>query len=280
MESNGYIVVTGANGGMGASLTESLVRRGCGVVMACRNTAKAEEVRRRIVAACPAADVRLYGLDLASFDSVRSFTRQLQTDGLRVSALVNNAGVMNRDFALTADGYEQNIGINYIGTYLLTRRMIPLLERGGCIVNTGSLTYRIGRVNEAMFVPDASRYTRFGSYGVSKQAVVLFTLELAERLRESGLRVYAVDPGVVDTGIITMRRWFDPVVDSLFRPVIRTPQEGAERTLALLTGRAADFAPTVYWGRRRPVKLSLRVLNNPYRSRLWADTERIVAEWL
>ncbi|MCH5329062.1 MAG: SDR family NAD(P)-dependent oxidoreductase, partial [Coprobacter sp.] len=254
MESNGYIVVTGANGGMGASLTESLVRRGCGVVMACRNTAKAEEVRRRIVAACPAADVRLYGLDLASFDSVRSFTRQLQTDGLRVSALVNNAGVMNRDFALTADGYEQNIGINYIGTYLLTRRMIPLLERGGCIVNTGSLTYRIGRVNEAMFVPDASRYTRFGSYGVSKQAVVLFTLELAERLRESGLRVYAVDPGVVDTGIITMHRWFDPVVDGVFRPVIRTPQEGAERTLALLTGRAADFAPTVYWGRRRPVK--------------------------
>lgn len=280
MEPDGYIVVTGANGGMGASLTESLARRGCRVMMACRNLEKAGRVQERIAASCPDADIRLYRLDLASFDSVRAFTQQLQTDGIRVSALVNNAGVMNRDFALTADGYEQNIGINYIGTYLLTRRMIPLLERGGCIVNTGSLTYRIGRVNEAMFVPDASRYTRFGTYGVSKQAVVLFTLELAERLRERGVRVYAVDPGVVNTGIITMHRWFDWIVDVLFRPAIRTPQEGAERTLSLLAGEAADFAPAVYWGRRRPVKLSSRVLDNPYRSRLWADTERIVADWL
>lgn len=72
------------------------------------------------------ADIKLYTLDLASFNSIKSFTEQLYEDKIRITALINNAGIMNRDFLLTADGFEQNLGVNYIGTYLLTRRVIPL----------------------------------------------------------------------------------------------------------------------------------------------------------
>ena len=280
MENKGYIIITGANGGMGASLTESLIKLGYRVLMACRNIEKGEEIKERLVSLYGGADIKLYTLDLASFDSIKYFTERLYEDKIRIAALINNAGVMNRDFLLTADGFEQNLGVNYIGTYLLTRRVIPLLEEKGHIINTGSLTYRIGKVSSKMFIPDKKHYTRFGIYGISKQAVILFTLELAERLKGEKIIVNAVDPGVVDTGIITMHRWFDPIVDWIFRPIIRTPAQGVERTLLLLTGKVDCNQSGIYWGRYRPVMISPKVLNNPYRWRLWNDTEKIVSKWL
>lgn len=279
MDCNGWIVVTGANSGMGRVLAESLVKRGYRVIMACRNLPRSEPVYRELAAGCPDR-VRLLRLDLSSFDSIISFTGILDEENIRVSVLVNNAGVMNRDFLLTQDGFEQNLGINYLAPFLLTCRLLPLIPRGGHILNIASCTYRFGKVSKHMFVPDVCNYDRFRSYSTSKQALILFSLELAQRLGDSGIMVNAVDPGVVDTGIITMHRWFDPLTDIFFRPLILSPEQGISRTLRLIIGDVPENISGMYWGRKRPIRLSSKILHHPYRKNLWADTEKVLRPWL
>ena len=144
---------------------------------------------------------------------------------------------MNGTFGLTADGFEQTVGVNCVGTAALTLALLPLMHPGSRIVNTLSCTYRIGRVDDRLLEPDPERYARFRAYGTSKLALLLFSLELRERVARQGIGVFAADPGIVDTNMITMHRWFDPIADLLFRPLIKTPEQGAETALQLACGK-------------------------------------------
>ena len=94
------------------------------------------------------------------------------------------------------------------------------MHPGSRIVNTLSCTYRIGRVDGRLLEPDPERYARFRAYGTSKLALLLFSIELREQVARQGIGVFAADPGIVDTNMITMHRWFDPIADLLFRPLI------------------------------------------------------------
>ena len=197
MDDKGLYIVTGATGGIGRALTEGLCRKGLRVVMACRNMEKAEAVRQGIMRSGKAGngEITVRTLDMASLGSIGRFAEELRSEGAEIAALVNNAGVMSARFGLTADGIEQCMGVNYVGPYALTRLLLPMIADGGRIVNTLSVTYRIGRIGPRLFEPEPQRYERFRSYGSSKLALLLFTLELARRTA-GRTGVYAADPGM------------------------------------------------------------------------------------
>ncbi len=276
-EREGWYVVTGANAGMGRTLAEELAFAGKRVVMACRSMERSMPVRDEIATATENPDIRLLPLDLSSFGSILAFAGRLESDGIAVKTLINNAGVMNGEFRTTADGLEQTIGVNYTGTWLLTRLLLHRMGPGSRIVNTLSCTWRIGRLGRDPLRPKAENYSRFGAYSRSKLALLLFTLELADRMKEHGIGVWGADPGVVSTGMITMGRWFDPLADLLFRPLIRTPRQGADTSLWLALGGAAPEG-AVYYAGRRPKRLPRRVTGSPCRRTLWEETERLVRE--
>ncbi|WP_300285917.1 SDR family NAD(P)-dependent oxidoreductase [uncultured Alistipes sp.] len=275
MANDGLYIVTGATGAIGRALTRALALRGERVVMACRNAAKAEPLRRRIVEETGNAAVETLPLDLSSLRSVAAFADTIRSKGVPVEALVNNAGTMNETLRLTEDGLEETLGVNYAGPYVLSRLLLPCMAAGGRIVNTLSVTYRIGKVDASALEPPV-RYTRFGAYARSKLALLLFTLELARRVGTAGPHVYAADPGVVDTDMITMHRWFDPLADLLFRPLIKSPQRGAETAVALAAGELPDGNPAIYWAGMKPRRIPVSVVNHPCRQSLWDETERFV----
>ena len=277
MDDKGLYIVTGATGGIGRALTEGLCRKGLRVVMACRNMEKAEAVRQGIMRSGRAGngEITVRTLDMASLGSIGRFAEELRSEGAEIAALVNNAGVMSARFGLTADGIEQCMGVNYVGPYALTRLLLPMLADGGRIVNTLSVTYRIGRIGPRLFEPEPQRYERFRSYGSSKLALLLFTLELARRTA-GRIGVYAADPGVVNTGMITMHRWFDPLTDLLFRPLIKSPEQGARTALALATGDLPDERQALYWVGMKPKRVAHPVTCHPGRQALWEQTERLV----
>lgn len=138
-------IVTGANGGIGKAITEALAKSGCQVVMACRNRQKAEQVRQQIVSLSGNSGIEIEELDLASFASVKEFAARLLQGGEKIEALINNAGVMCREFGLTEDGMEQMLQVNYASPWLLTHLLLPALAEGGRIINTSSCTYRLGK---------------------------------------------------------------------------------------------------------------------------------------
>ena len=202
-------------------------------------------------------------------EALTRIAAELKARGQRIDVLLNNAGTMNGTFGLTADGFEQTVGVNCVGTAALTLALLPLMHPGSRIVNTLSCTYRIGRVDGRLFEPDPERYARFRAYGTSKLALLLFSLELRERVARQGIGVFAADPGIVDTNMITMHRWFDPIADLLFRPLIKTPEQGAETALQLACGKLPVSGNSLYWRNGKARRISDSVVNHPCRKHLW-----------
>lgn len=267
-EINGRIIVTGATGAIGSAVTRSLAAGGRPVVMACRNLRKAEELRSQILAACPQARLEVRQLDLRSLRSVRAFAESLGPEP--VTGLLHNAGVISRRYELTEDGFENTFCTNYFAPFLLTTLLLPRLEAGAHVVSMVSLSCRFVRLTEASLQPSEEDFSQLGTYARTKLAMLHFSQELARRRPD--LHVNVADSGIVDTNIITLGHWFDPLTDVLFRPFIKSPRKGAVPPLAAL---AADRTGCYFVGNRSHA-IPVRYQDPELERRLWKETERLL----
>lgn len=183
-------VVTGANSGLGASAARALAAAGASVVLACRNTAKGDQAAKTMI-----GKVEVRQLDLADLSSVRSFAAGLD----QVDVLVNNAGIMAVPKRKTADGFESQIGTNYLGHFALTGLLLPKLTDR--VVSLSSYVHLIGRINLDDLNWERRRYQRWGAYAQSKLADLMFAYELQRRLTAAGspVKSIAAHPGYAST---------------------------------------------------------------------------------
>ncbi len=211
-------IVTGANSGIGYEAAKALALKGATLVVASRSQARGEGAVASIREAAPDANVELMLLDLANLDSVRKFVATFIDRFDRLDLLINNAGVMMpSERRETVDGFELQIGTNHLGHFALT---VPLLEllvatNGSRVVNVSSSAQNFGK-----FDPDDLQWTRrpfqrMASYGASKIANMLFTLELQRRFSEAGASTLALacHPGLTSTTLqktSPLFRWLNP----------------------------------------------------------------------
>lgn len=275
-------VITGADGGMGTEITRAVARAGYRVVMACYNPEKAEVRRRLLVEETGNADIEVRGIDLASLESVAAFANRLLEQGEPLALLMNNAGTMETGLHITDDGLERTVSVNYVGPYLLTRKLLPLMGEGSRVVNMVSCTYAIGKLDFPDFFLRGKKeaFWRIPIYSNTKLALTLFTIDLARRVKDRGIVVNAADPGIVSTDIITMHMWFDPLTDILFRPFIRTPRKGAATAISLLLDEEAGRRSGTLNVSCRPKHLSEKYLHHWQMGELWNRTEIVVEKWL
>jgi NAD(P)-dependent dehydrogenase (short-subunit alcohol dehydrogenase family) len=200
-------VVTGANSGIGLQTALSLAKRHGSIVLACRDMEKGRAALEKIRAAAPGASVELERLDLGELASVRAFAEKVSRRHARLDVLVNNAGVMAIPRRTTQDGFEMQIGTNHIGHFALTGLLLGrLIESAPSrVVTVSSLAHAMGRfgaldANDLML---GQRYTKWGAYGRSKLANLLFAYELERRLRHTFPSVISVacHPGYAATNL-------------------------------------------------------------------------------
>ncbi len=271
------IIITGANRGVGKSITKALAKQGHHIIMACRNLRLAIESKNQIETESGNHNIELFELDLASFESIHSFVNNLRNRKIEIAALINNAGILSNSFMKTIDGYERTIQVNYIGQFLLTVLLLPMIRKdSGRIINTSSLLYRFGRVDENIFSINEKTYHGFRAYADSKLALLLFSLELAERTGQEGISVNSVDPGVVNTNMLTMNKWFDPLANILFRPFVKSADKGAETSIYLASSPMVEKETGKYYCGKKERNLPRRVIYHPYKKELWKQTEKIV----
>lgn len=274
-------IITGADGGMGREITRAVAAAGYYVIMVCRNAVPAIPVKEKIENDIQYAELEIMEADFASLSSVSALADKLLVRGLPVTLLMNNAGTMCTGFKQTEEELETTVSVNYVSPYLLTRKLLPLMGEGSRVVNMVSCTYAIGKIEKEFFGKGGKgSFHRIPIYSNTKLALTLFTLELAERVKDKGITVNAADPGIVSTNIITMHQWFDPLTDIFFRPFIRTPRKGAETAVRLLLSNdIAGETGGIYAGGKRK-KTAERIMNHPQRKSLWEDTEEIVERYL
>lgn len=273
------IVVTGANRGIGYEIARALARSGATVVMACRDLAKARPAQDAIIRESGNDNIELLALDLASPASIRSFVAALAERRIRIRVLINNAGILCDRFETNAEGREVSLAVNYLGPALLSLLIIPLMSGPKArIINTGSLSYRIGHIEDDFFSLSSADFHPIRRYSDTKLALILFSLELARRLEGRGISVHAIDPGIVNTGMITMHRWFDPLTDIFFRPLISTEEEGAVSAIALAGREAGEGPASFYVVRGRGRRLPRWVRAHRRRDWLWAETVGLLGQ--
>jgi NAD(P)-dependent dehydrogenase (short-subunit alcohol dehydrogenase family) len=186
-------IVTGANSGLGAVTARELTRVGAQVILAVRNTDKGETAAREMT-----GDVEVRRLDLQDLASVRQFADGVDSD---IDVLVNNAGIMAVPHAVTADGFESQIGTNHLGHFALTNLLLPKVTDR--VVTVSSMMHYMGYISRRDLNWTSRPYSAWLAYGQSKLANLLFTSELQRRLQAAGSKVRAVaaHPGYSRTNL-------------------------------------------------------------------------------
>jgi NAD(P)-dependent dehydrogenase (short-subunit alcohol dehydrogenase family) len=181
-------LVTGANGGLGLETTRALATKGAHVIMATRNQEKAAEAEDGIRAKVPDPSIEVRPLDLGSLASVQRLADSVLTDFTRLDLLVNNAGVMGIHESRTEDGFETQLGVNHLGHYALTARLLPLLvgTAGSRIVTVTSTARLQGRPLDPDNPHLRGNYAPWAAYGQSKLANLHFGIGLNQRLAANG----------------------------------------------------------------------------------------------
>jgi NAD(P)-dependent dehydrogenase (short-subunit alcohol dehydrogenase family) len=198
-------VVTGATGGLGYEAALALARAGATVVVAGRDGRKGAAAVQRINAASPAPRASFEALDLASLAAVAAFAARIAARHPALDILVNNAGVMALpQRRATSDGFEAQLGTNYLGHFALTARLLPSLRAARArVVSVSSLAHRSGRIGFDDLQAER-RYNPWRAYGQSKLAMLLFAIELQRRSDAAGwgLTSLAAHPGLARTEIV------------------------------------------------------------------------------
>ena len=227
-------IITGASGGMGREITKAVLEAGYEVIMACRNLETATPIFKHFEKDY-GNSIRLLPVDLASLDTVFAFVEEVKKQYDAIHLLINNAGILNAKPENSKNGIEKTVAVNYLGHYILTKLLVPMMKKKSRIVNVVSLTYKYGKIEPDLFAPvETINYNRFKVYSNSKRALLYFTLDLAEQLRKKEIIVNCSDPGIVNTPIIRLgNSIIDKLCDLFFRPIIKQPKTGASTAIHL-----------------------------------------------
>lgn len=238
-------IVTGANSGIGWDTARVLAQKGATVIMACRSLQKANTAADQIKTLNPVGKVVVMPLDLGDLDSVRALAAAFRAQHDRLDLLINNAGVMMPPYGKTAQGCEQQFGINHLGHFSLTGLLLDRLNGtpGARIATVSSYAHRFGNINFDDLNWERG-YSPQRAYTQSKLANLLFTYELQRRLVAVGKSTLAVaaHPGWTATNLQQYSR-----VAQLLNPIFaQTTDMGALPTLYAAT--ASEVRGGEYFG--------------------------------
>jgi NAD(P)-dependent dehydrogenase (short-subunit alcohol dehydrogenase family) len=195
-------IVTGSNSGIGKEIALALAKMRATVVMVVRNRERGQKACTAIIDETGNDHVRLMICDLASEESIRQFAKEFQKGYNRLDVLINNAGAIFAKRQTTVDGFERTLAVNYLGPFLLTHELLPLLKSNASsrIINVGS-----GTASSAKLAFDdlqtKNHYNAMKAYANSKLALTMYTYELARLLHGTGITVNEVRPGFVSTNL-------------------------------------------------------------------------------
>ena len=277
---NHTIVVTGATSGIGEVTARALAQQGARVVLLARSAAKAAATQATIRAAAGHDRVETVLADLADFGQVRRAAAEITARYPRLDGLVNNAGLFFGSARTTSpDGHEMTLATNHLGPFLLTALLFEPLRRSPAarIVNVASTAYKMAKPDFNDF--DLTRgYGAMLAYGNSKLYNILFTQELARRLRAHGIANVAtnsVHPGVVATGFASDSGGLMGLGFKLMRPFLLSAEQGAATSIYLASAPEVAQVSGGHYEKKRaePVKSSFNTPENA--RRLWELSEQL-----
>jgi retinol dehydrogenase 12 len=272
-------LITGATDGVGRSTSLKLAKLGFHVVIAARNASKAEALKNEIIAA-GSDHVEFILADLTSLEQVRSLAEQFRARHPTLDVLINNAGVFLPRRTVTGDGYETTYQVNYLSHFLLTQMLLKPLERSaqGRIINLSSSVHSRAKF-DLNNLQSERHFSVLGTYAASKLLVLMFTEELAKRLRDTSVTANAVHPGIVRTPMMLHAPGAFRIISLLSMPLSISADKGAETSVHLATAPELRAVTGRYFTGSKPAVVKNAFDTEGNRALLWDLSVRAVEDF-
>ncbi|GBP12925.1 Retinol dehydrogenase 14 [Eumeta japonica] len=283
-------LITGCNTGIGKETVLDFYKRGARVIMACRNLDKAQEAKTSIEEICKdkgdVGKIVLIKCDLSSLTSVRECAQQVLDSEPQINILVNNAGVMMCPKSETQDGFEMQFGTNHLGHFLLTLLLLPRIKNStpARIVTVSSKAHTRNNVKFDDVNYKNHPYNALEAYSRSKLANVLFSIELAKKLKEHNIQdvnTYSLHPGVIKTELgrhlnDTLFKGAQSMIGFMAGPFMKNPTQGAQTTIYCSVDEKCANETGLYYSDCEVRSPSQNALNDETAKMLWDMSAELV----
>lgn len=262
-------VVTGGSSGIGQYTALELARMGATVVITARNAQRLAETAAWLKSKVPGAVIEAEQVDFAALGSVRAMAARVMEHHPKIAILINNAGLVMARRTVTEDGFEAIFQINHLAPFLLTNLLMPALNADGkariVTVASNASTRSIIDFNDLQL---EQGWGPMRVYGRSKLMNILFTVELARRLKGTGITTNALHPGFVGSRIGN-KGWAVDWLWALIKPFVLSPAQGAETPVFLATSPAVAEISGEYFYKKKPIRANALAYDADAGRRLW-----------
>ena len=275
------VLLTGASRGIGKQTALQLAKLGANLSLLVRNREAGEKVIEEIRGSGSKVRTDLFVADLSSLAEVRRIAAEYQKKHDRLDVLINNAGAINMDREVTADGFERTFATNHLAYFLLTELLLDLLKKSkpSRIVNVASEAHRSAKLDLDDLMQSKRKYAGFNQYCNSKLANILFTKELSKRLEGSGVTVNALHPGVIASWFGRNNKGvFGFIMRNLAGPFLGSEESGARTSVFLASSPEVDGKTGLYFKSCKENQPTQDARDESLATRLWKVSEDLVQQ--
>jgi NAD(P)-dependent dehydrogenase (short-subunit alcohol dehydrogenase family) len=269
-------IVTGASSGIGKVTARELARMGARVLLVCRDPVRGRAAADEIAAVTGTTTVELAQCDLASQASIRTLGEELTRRCPRIDLLINNAGGIQSERAVTVDGIETTFATNHLGPFLLTRLLLDRIRASAParIVTVASAVHAIATIRFDDLQLERG-YRPMKAYAQSKLANLLFTSELARRLTGSGVTANCLHPGAVASRFGGSGPGWMRFGVRMARPFMISSERGARTSIYLASSPEVEGVSGRYFVACRERQPSARARDEAAATQLWEVSARL-----
>ena len=269
-------IITGATSGMGLATAAALAGKGTTLGLVCRDRSKGEIVVKEIAEKTKNNKIELFIADLSSQAEIRKLANEIKIKFPKIDVLVNNAGGINPKRITSTDGFELTFAVNHLAYFLLTNLLLENLKGApkARIISVASIASNYGKINfnDLNF---RKKYYSFMTYSQSKLANIIFTYELANRLKGTNVTANCLHPGMVKTRFaISMNNYFG-LFWKLFNPFLITAEKGAETSIWLASSPEVEGISGKYFKEKKEIKSIKSSYNIEIQQKLWEVSEKL-----
>ncbi|AFN74558.1 oxidoreductase, short chain dehydrogenase/reductase family [Melioribacter roseus P3M-2] len=253
------ILITGSTDGIGKQTADELAKRGHHIIIHGRNRNRIDATVGELTRKYSKVNIDGIGADFSSLRNVVKLSDEIKQNYPHINVLINNAGVYSQKKTLTEDGYELTFAVNHLAHMLLTWLLLDAIAEPGRIINVSSIAHQNGKLDWNNLNAEIL-YDPYGAYALSKLANIIFTIELANRLKnKKQITVNALHPGVIDTKLL--RAGFSIKGDTL--------EKGAETSVYLADSEEVANISGAYFIDKKQARPSSVCYDESLRKKLW-----------